>query len=94
MQEELAKKLAKDAADKSGLQIVVVEDRIANAEDESGPFGFMPTLSIPTFIHSLRRGGKIVEVIEPAKSKRDRRKDLEDELVALFRRNPDSLCER
>ena len=91
MQLEEARELATAEANKIGYQILVVKDPIANAEDPSGPYGYYPTMALPTFINSMRRGGEIAEVIEPSKSKRDRRKDIEDALIHLFRTNPAAI---
>lgn len=75
-------------ADKCGYQMIVVDDPIAVDEFADGTISYYPTLALPIFIGSMRHGGKILEVVEPAKSAVDRRKDLEDGLVALFRKDP------
>jgi hypothetical protein len=88
-----ARRLAQENADRIGHQIVLVADPIGQAEDESDPYGYCPTLAIPVFIPSLRYG-RIVEVIEPRKSASDRRADLENTLVERFRADPNSIPRR
>ena len=94
MKLEDARRQAKHEAETHGIQIVVVEDPIGNAEDEDGPFGFFPTRSLPIFITSLKHGGKIIDVVEPAVSQSGRRADLENGLVELFRRDPNLVGRR
>ena len=91
---ENARRDAKIQADKAGHQLIVVEDPIGFAEDEAGPYGFFPTLSLPIFIISMRHGGRIIETVEPTKSHKSRRRDLEDGLITLFQKDPNLVKRR
>lgn len=75
-------------ADKNGHQIIVVEDEIGKDEYAEHPYNFYPTLALVIFISTMKHGGKILKVIEPKTSSADRRADLENGLIALFRKDP------
>ncbi len=85
-----ARREAKDQADKAGSPIAIFDDPILHGEDAGGTFGFMPTLAIPIFIGTLKFG-TLIEVVEPATSGPDRRADLENGLIELFRKDPNLI---
>jgi len=64
MTKEQAIAEAKKEANKNNVTIVVVNDPIANAEDETGPYGYCPIFAKDM----LFRFGTVEEIIKPART--------------------------